>query len=363
MRDWLPVILYKLDRIRQADVYRGEWSRAYATAIEALRYRGLPVYTVADVDGVEGIGAKIRKKIDDITKTGTCPACEKAEAEFDLDGLAELQTVHGIGPKKALELWRKGFHSIAQLKTPAGQAELNDVQKLGVKYVEDAVQRIPRAEMVEHEAFIKTALDPRFQVAIVGSYRRKAADSGDIDVLLTLPDAMPEKDQIALFKQAIALLSDPDIGYVVGILSKGEKKVLGYAQLSPKHKVRRIDFMRTSENEFPYAVLYFTGSDLFNIAVRKRAEDLGYTMNEYGMKPIREGVAPAPRITTEEDIFHFLGIEYVAPELRRGRSDIKIIGQAASGAAAGAASGSKEGGAKAKKTRSRSKSGKRKAAQ
>lgn len=357
-RDWLPVILEKFDRIRQADVYRGEWSRAYTTAIEALRFRGLPVYSVADVEGLPGLGAKLKKKIDDITKTGTCPACEKAEAEFDLDALAELQQIHGVGPKKALELWRKGFHSIANLKaSPAAAAELNDVQKLGLKHVEDAIQRIPRSEMAEHETYLRTALDPRFEVAIVGSYRRQAPDSGDIDVLLTLPEAIPEKEQIALFKQTIALLSDPDIAYISDILSKGDKKVLAYARLSPKHKFRRIDFMRTSRSEFPYAVLYFTGSDLFNIAVRKRAEDLGYTMNEYGMKPIREGVPPVPKMTTEEDIFRFLGMEYVPPERRKGRADIRILGGPAVAV-------SKQGGSKKKsKSRTRSKSRKRKTAE
>lgn len=342
-KDWLPTILYKLGRVGEADTYRGEWAQSYFNAIESLRYRGLPVYSVDDVKGLKGIGPKITTKIEQITKTGTFPAYEKAITEFDLDGLAELRKVHGIGPKKAMELWNKGIHSLAQLRAaPAAVSALTDSQKLGLKYVEDATQRIPRAEMMQHERYLLTALDPRFQALIVGSYRRKAADSGDIDVLLTLPDAMHVKEQTALFKQNIALLSDPDIHYIVDILMQGDKKMSGYVQLSLKDKVRRIDFLRVSQSEFPYALFYFTGSDLFNVAVRKHAEELGYTMNESTMKPIREGVPPVPPMTTEEEIFRFLGLEYVAPEARRGRQDIRLIGQAAAGAAAG----KKRGGAR-----------------
>ena len=39
-------------------------------------------------------------------------------------------------------------------------------------------------------------------------------------------------------------------------------------------------------------------------------------MNEHGMKAVRASIAAVPYMDREEDIFDFLGLQYVAPEER-----------------------------------------------
>jgi DNA polymerase IV (family X) len=46
-----------------------------------------------------------------------------------------------------------------------------------------------------------------------------------------------------------------------------------------EYPARRLDFLYTSPEEYPFAVLYFTGSKGFNTAMRQRALDLGYSLN------------------------------------------------------------------------------------
>ena len=75
--------------------------------------------------------------------------------------------------------------------------------------------------------------------------------------------------------------------------------------------------------EYPYAILYFTGSKEFNVAFRKYALEKGYTLNEHELKPIREGVPAVPLMRKEKDIFDFLGLHYVEPTLRRNEQDIR----------------------------------------
>ena len=107
-------------------------------------------------------------------------------------------------------------------------------------------------------------------------------------------------------------------GYVTDVLAKGDKKFMGYARLpgaTPDSPHRRLDLLLTPKDEYPYAVLYFTGSDRFNVAMRQRALDLGYTLNEHGMKPT--GSEPAPPVMSDErDIFRFLKMEYKEPSER-----------------------------------------------
>ena len=47
---------------------------------------------------------------------------------------------------------------------------------------------------------------------------------------------------------------------------------------------RHLDIIETTPGEWPFAVLYFTGSGGFNIKMRRHALSMGYTMNEYSLK-------------------------------------------------------------------------------
>jgi DNA polymerase/3'-5' exonuclease PolX len=81
-------------------------------------------------------------------------------------------------------------------------------------------------------------------------------------------------------------------------------------------KARRLDLLMTPDEEYAYAILYFTGSDRFNVAFRQYALDKGYTLNEHALTPIRAGVPTVPYMKTEKDIFKFLGLRYIDPSKR-----------------------------------------------
>jgi len=323
--DYKPIIIRELDTLRRADIAKKEpfSAKAYAKVIEQLKAMEKPILTIDDVKDVSGVGKKIKDKIKEILETGSLKAASEARKETNLESLDLLQGIHGIGPVKAKELVEtKGIKTIAQLRHALEEQPdlLNDVQKMGLKYYEDAIERIPRHEMAMHETLILNALDPRFTGAVVGSYRRGAESSGDIDVLLMLPDTIGKKQQGELFVETIQMLKETE--YIVDTLAQGPKKFLGYVRLDEDSKARRLDLLMTPQEEFAYAILYFTGSQNFNVAFRRHALSKGYTINEHTMKPIKEGVAEVPAMSSEEDIFEFLGLEYVEPENRVGEKNI-----------------------------------------
>ena len=69
---------------------------------------------------------------------------------------------------------------------------------------------------------------------------------------------------------------------MVDTLTKGAKKSMAVGKIG-KTPARRLDFMYSSPVEFPFATRYFTGNKAFNVVMRQRAVDLGYTMNEHGL--------------------------------------------------------------------------------
>jgi DNA polymerase beta len=216
----------------------------------------------------------------------------------------------------------EGITTIEQLRaaSTANPKLLTAAQKLGLKYYEDSQQRIPRSEMAEHENTILSGLDVRFEGTIVGSYRRGAESSGDIDVLLTLPDELTAEEQGELFVEMVSLFKEAD--YIVDTLSSGPTKFLGYCRIDEEHPVRRLDLLMIPQSEYACAILYFTGSQQFNVAFRAYALDKGYTLNEHRLQATKAGVPAVPSLSTEKDIFDFLGLAYVEPTMRRGAADI-----------------------------------------
>lgn len=324
-QDYKAIIIHELDTLRRADIARKEpfAAKAYAKVIEQLKSMEKPILSINDVKDVPGVGKKIKEKIQEILETGSLKAATQARSETNLDSLDILQGIHGVGPVKAKQLIEtKGIKTIPELrKALANDADLlNEVQKMGLKYYEDAIERIPRHEMALHEILILNALDPRFTGVVVGSYRRGATSSGDIDVLLMLPDTMSKKEQGVLFVETVQMLKESE--YIVDTLAQGPKKFLGYVRLDEKEKARRLDLLMTPEAEFAYAILYFTGSQGFNVAFRSYALEKGYTLNEHVLKPVKEGVPAVPPMRVEKDIFDFLGLQYVEPEERIGEKNI-----------------------------------------
>lgn len=321
--DATKLILQALETMKQGDLIRGEKfsALAYAKAIKGIKALGKPITTLADVKGVPGIGSKIQAKIKEILETGSLASAERTKKELNLDIYDALLKVHGIGPVKARDLVKNhGITCIADLR--AHPELLNDVQKLGLKYYEDILERIPRAEMLEHDRLLNASLPASMKGLVVGSFRRLAETSGDIDMLITFDPETKPAQQKKLFAEIVESLKAKH--YIQDILALGPKKCMAVVSLGPGHKSRRLDLLVTPHTEYAYSVFYFTGSDTFNVAFRKYTLSKGYTLNEHAMTPTGDRPAP-PYMATEEDIFAFMGLRYIEPHNRKGEENIVAV--------------------------------------
>lgn len=335
-KDYKDVVIDGLETMRQGELAAAGTgakfkSLAYKKAIDALRRMDGPLTSLDDVKGIEGIGKKIEAKIADVLATGAMGAAARMRARTDIGAFAELTGVHGIGPVKARELMAAGINSVAELRAAlrTDPELLTEAAVLGLKYYEDGLQRIPRAEMERHEAALLAALPAPLFGKIVGSYRREAANSGDVDMLVSYPDTMSEKDASALFRRFVTELERTK--YIEAKLAGGGKKWMGYVRLAGSGAgasasvARRLDLLLTKPDEFAYALLYFTGSDKFNIAFRRYCLDLGYSLNEHTLSPVVAGRPLPPPMKTERDIFRWAGLKFVRPSLRIDGGSLKRL--------------------------------------
>lgn len=329
MTDFKPLILDSLESMRLGQLAAGERfkANAYKKALDSCKRFEKPIYKAEDIKDLDGIGKKIYEKIQEIVQTGALRAAERMKETTNIGAMDILLNVHGIGPVKAKELLDAGIRSIADLRDAFAKDPklLNDTQKLGLKFYEAGIQRIPRKEMESHEAHLLSSLPSDLTGTIVGSYRRGAVNSGDVDMLVTYSPDFGDKNASKAFIALVDAMTKS--GYVVAKLAGGPKKWMGYITLPGENSVpRRLDLLLTPPQEFAYALLYFTGSDRFNVGFRKHCLELGYTLNEHTMKPtakgLSSGVPAVPNMKSEQDIFDFVGLKYVAPDERVNSAQI-----------------------------------------
>lgn len=318
--NYKQIIIDSLEVLRKRDLAEKQpfKARAYAKVITQLKNHDAPITSYADVENMKGIGEKIQKKIKEILETGALQSAERAKELYNINALDAFQNIYGVGPTKATELVKEGYKTITELREAikSNPKLLNDKQKIGLKYYEDLLERIPREEMLEHQDVIESLKPDEmtdYTIEIVGSFRREATTSGDIDVLIRIPSDTTAKKTTEMLNMYVKMMRG--FGYIEEILALGDKKCMAISRIY-KGKARRLDLLMTPDNEYAYAILYFTGSDKFNVAFRQYALDKGYTLNEHTLKPTREGVNEVPYMKTEKDIFKFLGLRYIEPSKR-----------------------------------------------
>ena len=322
--DYKNIIIASLETLAKKETIEKQTFkvRAYQKVIKQVKSLE-KVESWNDLQDISGIGEKIREKIDEIFKTGKLRSAEKAKTKHNLEIYDDLMKIHGVGATKAKQLVEEhSISSIEDLKTKLEKNPdiLNNKQKIGLKYYNDINLKIPRKEMEQHETFLLEILgnlDKDIQITIVGSYRRKVKESGDIDVLVTLKRKTTSEERTNLMCKIIEKLKNEN--YIKSSLALGEKKYMGIVKLKRKRHARRMDILITSQEEYPFAVLYFTGSQELNIIMRKDAIEKGYRLNEYSLLDKKE----KPIILkSEEEIFNKLGYKYIPPENRTKQTEI-----------------------------------------
>lgn len=306
-------LLKQLEKLMRSkgEIFR---ARAYNRARSSIEGVKEDITYVDQIKSLPNIGATIVKKFTEYVETGKLSLLER---EKD-NPLIKLIEVHGIGPKKAKELVEK--HKIDSIETLKKHPELlNETQIKGLKYYDDIIHRIPRDEIDVFKTLFDEAFDkvktPTSKYEIVGSYRRNAPDSGDIDIIIT--DETPE-----IYSKFLDLLISE--GIVVDTLTHGKTKSLAVGRIptggaiKTPMKVRRLDFLYAKPDEYAFTILYFTGSASFNTSMRLHALEQGFSLNEHSftIKNSNPKKKVEQFFADEKSIFDFLNLEYKNPHER-----------------------------------------------
>ena len=278
--------------------------RAYRNAIETIKSLK-EINNIKSIEGLPGIGIKIHDKIKEYLISGKIKEVDNlSNNKIELQN--QLLNIYGVGPTKAKELLTK-IKKFEDLYSEKNQELLNNKQKIGLLYYDDLLKKTPYKEVEKHNKYIGNILKNN-EYNIVGSFRRKKELIGDIDILI--------KDNFNFnLKNFIKQMTDD--GYIIESLANGKNKFMGICKLKDDIP-RRIDILVADDNYY-FALLYFTGSYQFNIIMRNKALEKGYSLSEHGLKDRNTGKLLDElnaSVKSEKDIFKLLDMKYVKPEDR-----------------------------------------------
>ncbi|MET8149403.1 hypothetical protein ACIBSW_34625 [Actinoplanes sp. NPDC049668] len=146
---------------------------------------------------------------------------------------------------------------------------------------------------------------------LMGSYRRNAEVVGDLDVLVVTEDGELAGD---LWKPGITLPPSVDWDRM------GPKIAQGSLFLSENDYVH-IDIWSCTPKMRGAMLMFSTGPMSLNVVQRKRAIGMGYRLSQNGLfdkdnkRQLDDG--------TEENIYHWLNLDYMTPEQREKWADKK----------------------------------------
>ena len=296
--------------------------RAYRQGAEIVSNSDISLLERAvrqELDGIKGLGAALQDKLHELATTGKLTFWEKLKAEFP-ETMPELFEVEGLGPKKIKLLWlEKGIGSRKDLKAAIENEQLNDLKGFGTKTLEKLLKAVERAEanlgkfLGFQVAVIADSFEERLkshpevnQFSTCGSFRRGKEVVHDLDFLCASNAPL----------EIIELFATHEL--VDEIIVKGETKCSVRLENG-----LQVDLRVVKNEHFAFAQQYFTGSKEHNVQIRSRALKMGYSLNEYALTPKTPEIAPAPPLPTERDLYRFLELDYVEPELRENRGEIE----------------------------------------
>ncbi|MGC9516866.1 MAG: DNA polymerase/3'-5' exonuclease PolX [Methanomicrobiales archaeon] len=310
-------ILYKVaDYLdMEEDTFRPKAYRRAAHNIEFLSEDIVEVKEQEKLEELPGIGEAIAEKIEEIIETGSLEYLEKLKKDIPVD-FDSLMAVEGLGPKTIKLLYEElGITNLDELENQAKRHKIRRLKGMGEKSEKKILENIEFARKhssrkllgyvlpMAHELKEKLSnLDITRNVEIAGSIRRRKETIGDIDILVIT--SKPENVMDFFTKMDI----------VENVIAKGPSKSTVRLETGIECDLRVFD-----DEMFGAALMYFTGSKELNVEMRRIALKNNQKLNEYGLFKGEKRIAGK----TEEKIFNKLGMDYIEPELRENRGEVK----------------------------------------
>jgi DNA polymerase (family 10) len=302
--------------------------RAYATgarALDTMEDDLDEVIAAERLGSIKGIGSALVNKIETLYNTGELEYYTKLRASI-APGLITMLEIPGLGGKKVKKLHDAlGVESIDALEEACRSGEVGALKGFGAKSEEKILKGIAnRAAYAKRHLWwaARAVAEPILEglralpeverAEAAGSLRRLRETVGDLDFIVASKNSQPVMD------------------WFVGQDGVAEVSAHGTTKSSVRFDSGlQADLRVVPADQFAFALHHFTGSKEHNVSMRQRAIARGYRLSEWGLSDQEGGGStdekkPPMRIETEADLFRFLGLAEIPPEMREGTGELEL---------------------------------------
>lgn len=318
-------------------------ARNLRTVLTHLDWCAASLDSVSDAEmkrqlgGFRVCGDNTVEKIRQILDTDTCDRLDEFRSDPASVAAVALAKVWGIGPTTARALFAAhGISTVAELRCAVARDPSiveSRVLKTLARY-EDLLERMPRYEAraifgetkAAAEKAAKTLGCTKVDAVAAGSFRRGKKDCGDVDVLLTWRAGAhnTHAQRARVLSTIVEELGDFLTDHLTDASPSdgeddGPASYMGICRLRDAPKHRRIDIKVYHPDQWPFALLYFTGSDHYNRSLRHLAKQKGYSLSDQGLYRHNADSSKSPvleKFLTEEDVCRYLEVRYREPHDR-----------------------------------------------
>ena len=288
----------------------GYRAAAYARAARQVEHLSLPVAGLGEeaLTRIPGIGTRIAGQIQEITETGSFRELRDLQAAVP-GSVIDLLDVGGVGPRTAHVLWKRlGILTVDDLERAVKGRRLRVVRGFGAKREEEIGRGIrryrkrsdpltrPGADTVLGNV---VALLPEGRYTVAGGYRRGASTIDRIEIVVT-----GGRDELMRRIPADAVVGEDEGGISLSLHGA------------------RVDVRFIDRARYGTALLCATGSPKFLARLSEAALARGCRLEPGGLVDPASG--RLQMFENEEEVFAFLGMEVIPPELREGRGEVEL---------------------------------------
>lgn len=166
--------------------------RAYSTIIAAIAAYPYRLTHPREIAQLPGCDEKTAVLFVEWKNTGKIQAVEDYENDEAMKVLRSFYDIWGVGARTARHFYYNNAWNELDDIIEFGWNDLDRVQQIGVKYYDEFLDPIPRAEVEQIADVVRQHAvklrDDRITVTIVGGYRRGKQASGDVDMIISHPD-------------------------------------------------------------------------------------------------------------------------------------------------------------------------------
>ncbi|XP_010372855.1 DNA-directed DNA/RNA polymerase mu isoform X7 [Rhinopithecus roxellana] len=296
-----------LETLAEAAGFEGSEGRllTFCRAASVLKALPSPVTTLSQLQGLPHLGEHSSRVVQELLELGVCKEVERVRCSERYQTMKLFTQIFGVGVRTADRWYREGLRTLDDLREqPQKLTQQQKAAPPGSEHPSPAVRcRCPAAgsggSCGAGPAWGHCHADRRLPQGLILYHQHQHSRWES-------PTRLAQQSHMDAFERSFCIFRLPQPpGAAVGESTRP----------CASWKAVRVDLVVAPISQFPFALLGWTGSKLFQRELRRFSrKEKGLWLNSHGLFDPEQKTFF--HVTSEEDIFRHLGLEYLPPEQR-----------------------------------------------